>query len=119
MVGQPFSFDDYWILVTVWMCPSRSVIDCVRLIHHIHMVRFVSAVQPGTNILIYAYSPDDPEMVDGRATIRYHGTERRYTRIIPLQSYGNPPAESKFAGLDYFDFKLNNVRASQATSVDE
>ena len=48
-------------------------------------------------------------MSNGKAAISYHDTDRRDSRIIPLQSYGNPPAESKFDGLDYFDFRLNNV----------
>ena len=29
--------------------------------------------------------------------------------MIPLQSYGNPPSQSKFAGLDYFEFRLDRV----------
>ena len=65
-------------------------------------------IQSGTNILIYAYSLEDPIIVDGKATIKYHG-DHRYTRAIPLQSYANPPSESKFDGLDYFDFKLKDV----------
>jgi hypothetical protein len=40
--------------------------------------------------------------------IKYH-ENRRGSRILPLRSYGNPPPESKFAGLDYFDFQLHNV----------
>lgn len=40
--------------------------------------------------------------------ISYH-SERRGSRMIPLRSYGNPPPEAKFKGLDYIDFKLNNV----------
>jgi len=40
--------------------------------------------------------------------IYYHET-RRNSRIIPLRSYGNPSAEDKFAGLDYFDFQLKEV----------
>ncbi|CAF3360260.1 unnamed protein product [Rotaria socialis] len=64
-------------------------------------------IKSGTNIVIYAYSLEDPVIIDGKATIRYHG-DRRYTRAIPLQSYANPPPESKFSGLDYFDFQLRN-----------
>jgi hypothetical protein len=41
--------------------------------------------------------------------IKYHDN-RRGSRIIPLRSYANPPAETKFDGLDYFDFQLHNVR---------
>ncbi|CAF1194209.1 unnamed protein product [Rotaria sp. Silwood1] len=64
-------------------------------------------IKSGTNIVIYAYSLEDPVIIDGKATIKYHG-DRRYTRAIPLQSYANPPPESKFSGLDYFDFQLYN-----------
>ena len=48
-------------------------------------------------------------MTDGKATITYHGRDRRDSRIIPLQSYGNPSPDSKFDGLDHFDFLLNKV----------
>ena len=59
--------------------------------------------------MIFAYGLEDPVMSNGKATISYHGTSRRFTRIIPLRSYSNPPAESKFADLEYFDFRLNKV----------
>jgi len=42
----------------------------------------------------------------------YYHDNRRGSRIIPLQSYGNPSPEEKFAGLDYFDFQLKDVRYS-------
>jgi hypothetical protein len=29
--------------------------------------------------------------------------------MIPLRSYGQPPNEDVFNGLDYFDLRLNNV----------
>jgi hypothetical protein len=29
--------------------------------------------------------------------------------MIPLRSYGNPPLEEKFAGLDSFEFRATNV----------
>ena len=48
-------------------------------------------------------------MADGKASISYHGRDRRDSRIIPLQSYGNPSPDSKFDGLDHFDFLLNKV----------
>jgi hypothetical protein len=70
-------------------------------------------VQSGTNILIFAYGMEDPVMMsDGTATINYHG-QQKFTRMIPLQSYGLPRAESEFVGLDYFDFQLNNVSESE------
>ncbi len=47
-------------------------------------------------------------MSEPEGRIDYHDN-RRGSRIIPLQSYGNPPPEEKFAGLDYFDFRLNEV----------
>jgi hypothetical protein len=40
----------------------------------------------------------------------YYHDRRRGSRIIPLRSYNNPSSEDKFAGLDYFDFGLNEVR---------
>ncbi len=43
--------------------------------------------------------------------ISYH-ENRRGSRVIPLRSYGNPPPEEKFAGLDYFDFQLKEVSYS-------
>ena len=52
-------------------------------------------------------------MSNGKAVISYHGSDRRDSRIIPLQSYSNAPAESKFDGLDYFDFRLNNVSRAE------
>ncbi len=64
--------------------------------------------------MIYAYGLEDPKIIDGKATITYHG-DRRYTRVIPLQSYANPPPDSKFAGLDYFDFQSNNVSSLIST----
>ena len=39
----------------------------------------------------------------------YYHENRRSTRIIPLRSYAVPPAENKFAGLDYINFQQNNV----------
>jgi len=29
--------------------------------------------------------------------------------MIPLRSYNQPPSDDKFAKLDYFDLRLNNV----------
>ena len=29
--------------------------------------------------------------------------------MIPLRSYGQPPTDDEFNGLDYFDLRLNNV----------
>lgn len=48
-------------------------------------------------------------MSDPHGLIYYH-EDRRGTRTVPLRSYSDPPPDSKFAGLDYFDFQLNDVR---------
>lgn len=58
--------------------------------------------------MIFAYGLEDPDMSSPEGIINYHD-QRRGTRMIPLRSYSNPPAEDKFAGLDYVDFRLNNV----------
>ena len=61
--------------------------------------------------LIFAYGLDDPDMSSPEGIISYHG-DRRGSRILALRSYGNPPPEEKFAGLDYFDFRSENVNNS-------
>ena len=38
----------------------------------------------------------------------YH-EDRRGTRILPLRSYADPPADEMFDGLDFFDFRFDNV----------
>jgi hypothetical protein len=55
--------------------------------------------------VIFAFGATDP---DTSGDISYHET-RRGTRMIPLQSYGQPPVDEKFAGLEYFELRLNNV----------
>ncbi|CAF3853401.1 unnamed protein product [Rotaria sp. Silwood1] len=65
------------------------------------------SIKSGTNNLIFAYGLEDPDMSRSDGLIFYH-ENRRGSRIIPLQSYGNPPSEEKFSDLDYFEFKLNN-----------
>ncbi|CAF4821197.1 unnamed protein product [Rotaria sp. Silwood1] len=62
-------------------------------------------IKSGTNVLIYAYGLVDPD-----GDITYH-EDRRGSRMIPLQSYANPPTEDKFADLEYFEFRLNNYKA--------
>jgi hypothetical protein len=54
--------------------------------------------------LIYAYGLTDPD----ESEISYH-VSRRGTRMIPLQSYNQPPSDQKLVDLDYFDIRLNNV----------
>ncbi|CAF4494608.1 unnamed protein product [Rotaria sp. Silwood2] len=66
-------------------------------------------IKSGTNILIFAYGLVDPDLSQPDGDISYHHT-RRGTRMIPLQSYGNPPSEDKFTGLDSFEFRLSNYR---------
>ncbi|CAF3793088.1 unnamed protein product [Rotaria sp. Silwood1] len=60
-------------------------------------------IKSGTNILIYAYGLVDPD----ESEISYH-ENRRGTRMIPLQSYSQPPSNDKFAELDYFELRLSN-----------
>ncbi|CAF3937549.1 unnamed protein product, partial [Rotaria sp. Silwood1] len=60
------------------------------------------SIKSGTNNLIYAYGLIDPD-----TDITYHET-RRGSRTLSLRSYNDPPLESKFTQLDYFDVRLNN-----------
>lgn len=73
-------------------------------------------IKSGTNIVIFAYGLEDPDMSQLGGLIYYHDV-RRGSRIIPLRSYGNPSPEEKFADLDYFEFRLNKyvVPASDTT----
>ncbi|CAF4969010.1 unnamed protein product [Rotaria sp. Silwood1] len=64
-------------------------------------------IKSGTNILIFAYGLMDPNIGQLDDDISYH-ENRRGSRIIPLQSYSDPPPESKFAEFDSFDFLMNN-----------
>ncbi|CAF5166627.1 unnamed protein product, partial [Rotaria sp. Silwood1] len=62
----------------------------------------------GTNNLIFAYGLADPSPSGPNGEISYH-ENRRGSRTLPLRSYADPPSEETFAGLDYFEFRLNNV----------
>ncbi|CAF3197010.1 unnamed protein product [Rotaria socialis] len=64
-------------------------------------------IKSGTNVVIFAYGLVDLDPFRPDSDISYHDN-RRGSRIIPLRSYGQPPPEDKFAGLDFFDFRLNN-----------
>ncbi|CAF3199418.1 unnamed protein product [Rotaria sp. Silwood2] len=64
-------------------------------------------IKSGTNILIFAYGLIDPNIGQLDGDISYH-ENRRGSRIIPLQSYSDPPPESKFAEFDSFEFRMNN-----------
>jgi hypothetical protein len=52
----------------------------------------------------------DPSLCPPVSDITYH-EDRNGEYTLSLQSYDDPPLESKFAQLDYFDFQLNNVRS--------
>ncbi|CAF2811760.1 unnamed protein product [Rotaria sp. Silwood2] len=64
-------------------------------------------IKSGTNILIFAYGLEDPDTSQSDGLIYYH-ENRRGSRVIPLQSYGNPSPEEKFADLDYIDFQFKD-----------
>ncbi|CAF1122491.1 unnamed protein product [Rotaria sp. Silwood1] len=64
-------------------------------------------IKSGTNILIFAYGLQDPDMSQSDGLIYYH-ENRRGSRVIPLQSYGNPSSEEKFAHLEYIDFQFQD-----------
>ena len=66
------------------------------------------SLQSGTNILLFAYGLVDLDSSRPELDITYHST-RRNTRIIPLRSYADPPADTKFGDLETFEFRLNNV----------
>ena len=65
-------------------------------------------LQSGTDIVIFAYGLQDPDMSSPVGIISYH-ENRRGTRIVPLRSYAVPPPEDEFADLDYINFQLSNV----------
>ncbi|CAF4431727.1 unnamed protein product, partial [Rotaria sp. Silwood2] len=73
-------------------------------------------IKSGTNIVIFAYGLVDPDLSRSDGDISYHDT-RRGTRMIPLRSYGNPPSEEKFAGLDSFEFCALNYRVPSEEST--
>jgi hypothetical protein len=58
--------------------------------------------------LIFAYGLVDPDPSRPDGDITYHD-KRRGARTIPLRSYNDPPSEDKFAGLDTFEWRTNNV----------
>ncbi|CAF2937601.1 unnamed protein product [Rotaria sp. Silwood2] len=64
-------------------------------------------IKSGTNNLIFAYGLADPTPSESNGEISYH-ENRRGSRALSLRSYADPPTEDIFAGLDYFDFCLNN-----------
>ncbi|CAF0775985.1 unnamed protein product [Adineta ricciae] len=64
-------------------------------------------IKSGTNILIFAYGLVDLDSNRPEVDIMYHGT-RRNSRMLPLRSYADPPADEKFLGLDTFEFRSDN-----------
>ncbi|UJR17775.1 hypothetical protein I4U23_004673 [Adineta vaga] len=65
-------------------------------------------IRSGTNILIYAYGLVDPDTIHSEIDIMYHG-EQRGTRILPLRSYSNQATDDILTGLDFFDFRFENL----------
>ncbi|CAF4835652.1 unnamed protein product [Rotaria sp. Silwood1] len=65
-------------------------------------------IKSGINNLIFAYGLADPTPSESNDEISYH-ENRRGSRTLSLRSYADPPTEDIFAGLDYFDFCLNNA----------
>ncbi|CAF2788355.1 unnamed protein product [Rotaria sp. Silwood2] len=64
-------------------------------------------IKSGTNILIFAYGLVDLDLCQSNADITYHDN-RRGTRILPLRSYADQPAESTLLELETIDFRFNN-----------
>ncbi len=64
--------------------------------------------QSGTNILIFAYGLVDLDLSQSNVDITYHD-DRKGTRILPLRSYADQPADEMLVGLDFFDFRFDNV----------
>ena len=58
--------------------------------------------------MIVAYGLTDLDLSQANMNFTYHG-ERRYSRILPLLSYADPPSERFFDGLDVLDFRLSQV----------
>ena len=67
--------------------------------------------------MIVAYGMTDLDLSQSNMNFTYHG-ERRYTRILPLLSYADPPSEKIFDGLETLDFHLNQVREGFISSVE-
>ncbi|UJR36729.1 hypothetical protein I4U23_029445 [Adineta vaga] len=65
------------------------------------------AIKSGTNHLIFAYGLVDPSWNPSINGITYH-QDRKGAYSLSLRSYSDPPLESKFASMNYFDFRLNN-----------
>ncbi|CAF4968100.1 unnamed protein product, partial [Rotaria sp. Silwood1] len=66
-------------------------------------------IRSGTNIVIFAFGLVDPDICRFDGDISYHDN-RRGSQMIPLRFYANPPIDEKFAGLDSFEFRMNNYR---------
>ncbi|CAF3598120.1 unnamed protein product [Rotaria sp. Silwood1] len=64
-------------------------------------------IKSGTNILIFAYGLVDLDLCQSNVDITYHN-DRRGTRMLPLRSYSESPADDMFSGRDFFDFRFDN-----------
>ncbi|CAF1351319.1 unnamed protein product [Adineta steineri] len=73
------------------------------------------AIKSGTNTLIFAYGLVDPSAATSN-DITYHET-RRGSYTLSLRSYDDPPPESKFAGMNYFDFQTKNYSIPLAATT--
>ncbi|UJR36633.1 hypothetical protein I4U23_029352 [Adineta vaga] len=65
-------------------------------------------IKSGTNHLIFAFGLVDPSRNPPNNGITYH-QDRRGIYSLSLRSYSDPPVKSKFATMNYFDFRLNNA----------
>ncbi|CAF4533460.1 unnamed protein product, partial [Rotaria sp. Silwood2] len=85
-----------------WLAQRGHESDGWTAIQFKRLLDTCDPMDSGTIIVIYAYGLTDPV-----GDINYH-EGRRGSRMIPLQSYANPPPENKFTDLDYFEFRMNN-----------
>ncbi|CAF3333694.1 unnamed protein product [Rotaria sp. Silwood2] len=67
-------------------------------------------IKSGTNILIFAYGLVDLDLCQSNVDITYHDN-RRGSRILPLRSYVDQPAEDTLLGLETIDLRFNNTTA--------
>ncbi|CAF3465404.1 unnamed protein product [Rotaria socialis] len=73
-------------------------------------------IKLGTNILIFAYGLDDIDPCQAKVDITYHD-DRRGSRILPLRSYADQPADAMLAGLDFVDFRFDNHAVPSADTT--
>ncbi|CAF4659567.1 unnamed protein product [Rotaria sp. Silwood2] len=68
-------------------------IDQAGQVHFQDRYAYSTSRPSSTNILIFAYGLEDPDMSQSNGLIHYH-ENRRGSRIIPLRSYANPKGET-------------------------